>query len=279
MTKKKAALLVVLTILCAYVNRGLVLSAFAEETNEVDDELADPGGEELRVDDDVPSAEPRIAEAMLPRPVTDLRAEREAGTEAPEISALRRISGDEADNALILASLSRRIIERSRLDSGARPRDPFEEVSRNGDPTADSAGAAIEEDRDRAAVETARAEELARAAAEAEEARQRAERRAAIAGLKVHAIMRSRDRAVARIGDRNLREGDPVPGTTAVIERVEARRVLIRHEGETIVIELSHGSKIRLPRREEAEAAPREAQVTPAPIVSPLGQTTEGASK
>ncbi|MEZ6197886.1 MAG: hypothetical protein R3F20_19520 [Planctomycetota bacterium] len=272
MSKKKATLLIVLTLLCAYMNRGFILPEPEEASSDEDLVEYDEPLEQDRRDDE--------SEEGSDRPGTDDR-----GDLGPEAEPATRIDDDapsrsedpDTETAVILASLSRRILQRSRLEALQVGTDDPEEIPVKPDEASKLREA--EEERAGIEIEKRRAEEMARAQSEAAEARRLADARQALAQLKVHAILRSKTSAVARIDGRNLRAGDLVPGTTAVVRRIEARSVVLEHEGEEIVVELTHGKRVKRSMDDAADAASEEARVTPAPTIVDPEKSSEGGSK
>ncbi len=276
MSKKMIALLIMLTALCAYVNRGLI---FGDEssTNEEYEESEDTDTTRDDVEADGSDSESQTKTNALDSPDNFEAGDNDTVTPLTKSEPSQRLT-DEDRNAVILASLSRRIAERERLDQLEIAQDPFVAVvpqSRNLKKNNSQMPSAYEnENRDK----EDRQERIQREAAKEALLQMKAKKRAEIASIAIHAIIRSKKTSMVRIRQRNLRVGDTIPETAAVVAKIASRHIVVRFDGEEIVIPLTHGKRVRRKVEEPESSDVQEARATPAPTLLLPPPGTQGTT-
>ncbi len=243
MSRKQLILIVVLAAICAWVNRGLFMR----------DNLPE---ERPMASRDIVDSEPSSDQL---EDLSRHEGPQEPLGESPEIQTPQSKTSREQ---VLLTQLATRLLERR---EGRVPRvasNPFAHVDSGSGATKASA-----KDRERL-----KAEEDARREAEslkAAEMRRRAELIESIRKTPVHAIIASKVTAVARIGGRNLRVDDCLPGTEARITAIRPREVEVMLGKDRIIIPLTPGKKVRRRAATTEDEGQRSAQVTPPPALLP----------
>ncbi len=276
MSRKMIALLIILTALCAYVNRGLIFGDESSSYKE-DEKSEDLGTSDGDLSESESGPKKQTQEADRTSANDTEAVDSETLTPLTQSEPSQRLE-DEDRNAVILASLSRRIAERERLDQLESAQDPFGTVVPQNRPLekSNSQQPSTRDTEDQSVEE--RQEEIRREAARKAQREMKAKKRAEIAAIAIHAIIRSKKTSMVRVRQRNLRVGDTIPETAAVVTKIASRHIVVRFDGEEIVIPLTHGKRVRRKVEEPESTEVQEAKATPAPTLLVPQAGTQGTT-